>query len=391
MFELSVAFKYLIPRWRQLSVSLISMISMLVIALVVWLIVVFFSVTHGLEKMWIGKLIALTAPVRVTPTEAYYSSYYYLIDSVSQDSDYDLKTLGEKRLVQKSDPYNPEFDEELSATWPKPDRDASGELKDLVQIAFQEIESLPGVKNLQARDYEMTASKLALRLIRPEQFGPARISQTSYIGSFDDSNTSLAKALLPLTEKDLSNLLRMSGISAETPKEDHSDFLPSATSDVVKARLKSFFSYVNVHELKTPEPAWTLPTALLPQSAEFSAIALSKGKKLRRIFLPQQKSSLNESLIKEAEQEGYLVEKVAIQIDNGKILVTRPNQPPTPLPSRIPLTLEENIPLKARLETASLEKAEDPSKVQFFLEFAIQGIEMKGIAPWGHWKFSEPR
>ena len=49
MYELSVARKYLVPRWRQLSVSVISVISVLVIALVVWLIVVFFSVTNGLE------------------------------------------------------------------------------------------------------------------------------------------------------------------------------------------------------------------------------------------------------------------------------------------------------------------------------------------------------
>ena len=88
MFELSIARKYLTPRWRQLSVSIISLISILVIALVVWLIVVFFSVTQGLEKSWINKLIALTAPVRVVPTEAYYQSYYYQIDGLSASSDY---------------------------------------------------------------------------------------------------------------------------------------------------------------------------------------------------------------------------------------------------------------------------------------------------------------
>ena len=71
MFELSVATKYLIPKWRQLSVSIISLISIAVIAVVVWLIVVFFSVTYGLEKSWIHKLVALTAPVRITPTEEY--------------------------------------------------------------------------------------------------------------------------------------------------------------------------------------------------------------------------------------------------------------------------------------------------------------------------------
>src|ERR1700704_6021378 len=97
MFELSVALKYLIPRRRQLSVSIISLISVLVIALVVWLIVVFFSVTNGLEKNWIQKLTALTAPLRITPTEAYYNSYYYQIDSISDASQYNPKTIREKK------------------------------------------------------------------------------------------------------------------------------------------------------------------------------------------------------------------------------------------------------------------------------------------------------
>ena len=33
----------------------------------------FFSVTNGLEKSWVQKLIALTAPIRVTPTQAYWT------------------------------------------------------------------------------------------------------------------------------------------------------------------------------------------------------------------------------------------------------------------------------------------------------------------------------
>lgn len=93
MFELSVACKYLIPRRRQLSVSIISLISVLVIALVVWLIVVFFSVTDGLEKSWVQKLTALTAPVRLTPTDAYYHSYYYQADSISEASNFSPRQL----------------------------------------------------------------------------------------------------------------------------------------------------------------------------------------------------------------------------------------------------------------------------------------------------------
>ena len=97
MFELSVAFKYLLPRRRQLSVSIISLISILVISLVVWLILVFFSVTNGLEKIWVEKMISLTAPVRILPTEAYYKSYYYQIDSHSVAANYTPKSFAKKR------------------------------------------------------------------------------------------------------------------------------------------------------------------------------------------------------------------------------------------------------------------------------------------------------
>lgn len=49
MFEVSVAFKYLIPRKKHLSVTLIAMMSVGVISLIVWLLLVFLSVTSGIE------------------------------------------------------------------------------------------------------------------------------------------------------------------------------------------------------------------------------------------------------------------------------------------------------------------------------------------------------
>ncbi|HEY4831244.1 MAG TPA: ABC transporter permease, partial [Waddliaceae bacterium] len=92
-FELTVALKYLIPKWRQLSVSIISLISILVISLVVWLVILFLSVTEGIEKKWVEELVALNAPVRMAPTDAYYRSYYYQVDTVSLDSNYTTKSI----------------------------------------------------------------------------------------------------------------------------------------------------------------------------------------------------------------------------------------------------------------------------------------------------------
>jgi lipoprotein-releasing system permease protein len=94
LFELSIAWKYLLPKRGQLSVALISLISITVISLVVWLILVFFSITQGLEKGWIDKLISVTAPVRITPTDAYFNSYYHQIDFLSRASDYSPRRIG---------------------------------------------------------------------------------------------------------------------------------------------------------------------------------------------------------------------------------------------------------------------------------------------------------
>src|SRR5689334_13586771 len=127
-FELTVALKYLIPKWRQLSVSIISLISVLVISLVVWLVVLFLSVTEGIERKWIEELVALNAPLRMTPTEAYYESYYYLIDGVSLDANYSTKTIAEKLSAGQTDPYDPRVDQELAYDFPAPDRYEDGQL-----------------------------------------------------------------------------------------------------------------------------------------------------------------------------------------------------------------------------------------------------------------------
>src|SRR5579871_469138 len=136
MFELSVALKYLIPRKRQLSVSLIALLSVVVISLVVWLVLVFLSITEGIERGWLTKLTTLNAPVRITPTHHYYSSYYYQADAISGHCDFSFKNIGEKAQAENSDPYNPLEDGELPARFPRADRLEDGTLNDPVKGLF---------------------------------------------------------------------------------------------------------------------------------------------------------------------------------------------------------------------------------------------------------------
>lgn len=184
MFEFRVALKYLIPKWRQLSVSIISLISIFVIALVVWLLVVFFSVTWGLEKGWIQKVLSLAAPIRITPTEAYYDSYYYKIDAVSQESGWNTKTLGQKRKALLADPYDPNYDEGLPQDWPSKDLAADGSLKDPVKELFAAIETLPEAK---ASEFQLAAAELTLIVQKDKG-----LRWNTFLHSYDPENNNLA-------------------------------------------------------------------------------------------------------------------------------------------------------------------------------------------------------
>ena len=165
MFELSITCKYLIPRWRQLSVSIISTISILIIALVVWLVLVFLSVTTGIEQNWLNKLIALNGSIQVKPTENYYKSYYYLIDSISDSSEYKTKNLDEKLSSEQTNPYNPEFDISIPSSWPKPHLDSHGQLVDPVKMLMQSINKIDN-KNLYTSIYEYAFVQMRLRFLR---------------------------------------------------------------------------------------------------------------------------------------------------------------------------------------------------------------------------------
>lgn len=389
MFELSVAGKYLTPKWRQLSVSIISLISILVIALVVWLIVVFFSVTNGLEKSWIEKLVALTAPVRITPTEDYYNSYYYLADSISATSDYTLKSIGEKYSASTPDPYDPQVDEELPITWPKPDLNKDGQLKDLVKLAYEAIDSLNG--DVQAKDFEMTGGHLNLQLVRhrtvdvvspvnqPNAFTTATLSQAAYLSSFDPSNQLLTKAILPLTARDAVNILTLLEVAGSPSYEvsDHPESIPAVD---LQSYLAEFFKAVDIKELTTPPATWNLPRHLLPENGVLSAWALYKNDKLVRVVIPQEAHTRPNS-VQNGTDDGYQAEAVQIKIQDKEISLLAKGKEAISLPKYIPIALAENIPLSAQLDTDSLRTVKKPSNIVLNLQTRIQGHPLAGKAP----------
>lgn len=219
MFELSIAWKYLLPKRRQLSVSIISLISILVISLVIWLILLFFSVSRGLEKGWIEKLTSLTAPVRMTPTEEYYRSYYFQIDKSSQATDYSPRTIGEKLLAETSDPYNPAEDEELSTLFPKPDLNANGTLKDLVKLAHESVTEMKGFAGLAIDEFALTSANLRLRLLRGikkgQETNQAFLNHSVYVGAHFGENPAFTKTLLKPTPRDIEHSQEIAYLSQD--------------------------------------------------------------------------------------------------------------------------------------------------------------------------------
>ncbi len=381
MFELSVAGKYLIPRWRQLSVSIISLVSILVIALVVWLIVVFFSVKDGLENSWVDKIIALTAPIRVTPTDKYYASYYHQIDTISARADYTAKTIGEKLNAAAADPYDPTTDEELPAHWPLPDRDAHGQLKDLVKQVQQSASSLATPKNLKVSDFETTVANVRLRLLRhmagTNQQSQQFLDHAAYIGSFDADTPALTKALLPLTLEDFTNLLHMQAISSDNVLEEAPDIVHRLDTPHMQKRLQDFFQAIEVQALKTPPQGWRLPRAFLPAVADLQVVAIIKDGDITRLIIPPDAAALT-SLLQRLQSDSARAVAGELHIDSEKATLKLAGQDIQNVPASMPMFLEGNIKLPATVITDSIAKAARPQELAFDMHATIQGSLIAG-------------
>ncbi len=249
MYELKIALKYLIPKKRSLSSALISIISVLVISLVVWLVIVFLSVTTGIEKTWLNKLTSLNAPLRISPTPEYYSSYYYLIDSVSVNSDYSYKTIGEKALSQISDPYMPSNDIEIPSFWPKP-YIRNEIFIDPVKKAYDILEKY---KEISFQDYEISAALMRLsinninkdNLLHLRDIKTGFLTQMSYLLSYNDKNPNLESLIIKKIDEDSLTFLS---------KTHDGIFLPKNYIDGgVNIGDKGYLSYASTTSTSTTE------------------------------------------------------------------------------------------------------------------------------------------
>ncbi|HRD55878.1 MAG TPA: FtsX-like permease family protein [Parachlamydiaceae bacterium] len=351
MFELSVAKKYLAPRWKQLSVSIISLISTLVISLVVWLIVVFFSVTNGLEKGWIEKLTSITAPVRITPTAEYENSYYYLIDTISESSHYSAKSIGEKLNSPLTNPYNENLDEEIPQFFSPPLLNAEGTLKDLVKEADYIIKNLSTNDLITVSPYEATMAHLRLKLIRGVQ--ESIISQSVYLSSFNlDSFDN--KTVLPLNLDSLNRFFQLLA-------KNEAYFQPL---------LESFLAQIKIEELKPVLSKWAIPESLFPKNGSFQALKVTHPNLSVELLLTKDNSSLN-ALKKQYEEGGFKAEIGEVQLKTKQLFWEEK-------PLKAALKMVEPLSFKAKIVETSIKKAKEVSNIFFEVSFEVQSIPFKG-------------
>ena len=366
LFEFSIAFKYLIPRKKHLSVTLIAMMSVAVISLVVWLLLVFLSITEGMEVNWLKKLTDLNAPVRITPTQNYYTSYYYKIDSISSASRFALKTLGEKRQSFLSDPYDPEEDQEIPLHFQKPDLTQEGSLVDPVKGLESVLTTLQKEEpSLFYQDYEMSGALLKLQLLRSSSGMESMnfLTQVSYLATPPLQKDILTPLLIPPSSKDLNHLLFLANYRMERVLEEGMPTIyPS--SEAFQEKIQRILPFVQIKTVKTDPLLFRLPGDLLPEQTLFS--------------IDQNLLEITLSTKKEAPFQGTLSRK-------GDLLFISLNNNSFSLPAHTTLLkLEDPLIFNVELDSASIETAEKLQEIQMRVKGSLQGYPLTATLPWKH-------
>ncbi len=377
MFELSTALKYLIPRKKQLSVSLIALMSIGVISLVVWLVLVFLSVTEGIERNWLEKLTKLNAPLRITPTPAYYASYYYKIDELSRASNYQLKNIKEKALAALSDPYSPEEDGEIPFRFPEGEWDQNQKLKDPVKIAYHILSQLKEKQDgLLFQDYEVSGALMRLQILRPAgQRGESQnfLTQVSYVSSFPDKSPYATSLVLPPRAQDLNHLLFLSTHNLESSREDAPSLISSPPTEKASRSFKNLIDHALIQQIKTTENLWRIPRTLLPTSGTFQASGYFRDGHLMHVQIPVEPTHLVSS---EKIQEGVL------HLDEALSTFKTADGKTIPLPPHTPLFVEGILNLNAEVIDESVLTARQLKEIRLHVNGTLQGKPLKGDISW---------
>lgn len=387
MFELSIALKYLIPKKKHLSVTIIAMMSVAVVSLVVWLLLVFLSVTEGMEKTWLKKLTDLNAPIRITPTPAYFSSYYYKADSLSNASAFSFKTIEEKLQTISTDPYDPEEDPEIPAYWTKAHLDDQGILIDPVKGVANILSNLKTKeKSLIFQDYEMSGATLKLQLLRnrsPSPFSQGQeslnfLTQVSYLSTPPSHPKTLTALLAPISIKDINHLFFLAGYRMENTLSDNHPDVRLSTQEFQK-KITHLLQCIKIKTVKTIPSDFRLPLEMLPEGPSFVVYGLFKNGNLLELILPKDTSSKPQINL----SEGVSLEKGSLKKNAEGGLATFKKEAFS-LPSDAHLDLDSSLIFSSKTDENSTKTASEIKDIKMLLKGTIQGHPIEGSLRWQH-------
>jgi len=235
--------------------SLISLMSCVVIALVVWLVLVFLSVTEGIEKGWLSRLTTLNAPIRITPTQHYLNSYYHLVDGIAYQSGYTLKSVGEKWHSEVTDPYDPEIDSTPPPYFPTPLTGGNGQLKDLVKCAAEGIHQVQQSFPISAQDFETTGALIRLKMHRPELGLPidesqSYLTQVTHITSLSDTNRKVSDLFTEIEPYEINHLFHLANLDIQDTLRDEADQWSLVNPETFQKTLKPLIEHTTITEVK---------------------------------------------------------------------------------------------------------------------------------------------
>jgi len=394
MFELGLALRYLIPRKKSLSASLVALLSTSVIALVVWLVLVFFSVTRAMESTWLEKITSLNGSIRIAPKEAYYNSYYYKSDAFALSSNYAHKTLGQKLLSVKSDPIDPSIDEDFQGAYLEKTLNNDSSIRDLVKDLSSTLKKQADLASFS--EMHVTGGSLRLRLIRDALSGAfagektqSFLASVPYFFALDPQNPKVGSVLEPVTPEDITGLIGMLSQENATALEESPLSESRASQDKIEKRLSSLFSQVDISQIALKKRI-AVPLNSLPKSAQIEAYAhVTPQGKLLAIYLekPHHIETHVSTLTLDADKVLLSLEKKykrsirnafsknnsgQNQWDNLKITFNR-NKSALPLflPSKTPLKIDTLSYSKKAIQTAYALAITGSSKTAAVIPFSL--------------------
>lgn len=111
MFEISTALSYVLPKKNHFYIGFIGLLTSFAISAIVWVVLIFFSVTERFEERWSEKIELLLGPVRIVPTEQYLKLPENQIDRLSSAKGYKTLRLNDSQLFE----WDPLFDAPLQS------------------------------------------------------------------------------------------------------------------------------------------------------------------------------------------------------------------------------------------------------------------------------------